>query len=426
MVASVTIAHDVADLGLADRGRARIEWSDRGMPVLRSIRDRFAAERPFEGVRIAACLHVTTETANFVRTLQVGGAEVRLAASNPLSTQDDTAAALVAEYGVSVFARHRTDHDTYRRHIDAALQAPPEIVLDDACDLVTALHADYADLIPGLRGGTEETTTGVIRLRAMAAAGALRIPIVAVTDTATNHLFDNRYGTGQSTLDAILRATNTLLAGATVVVAGFGYCGQGIAARMRGLGAHVVVTEVDPARALDAVLEGYTVLPMASAASVGDVFVTATGNAGVIREEHFAVMKDGVVLVNAGHFDLEVDVAWIAAHATSRRSDVRPHVDEYLMPNGRRLLVLAEGRVANLAAAEGHPAAVMDISFAVQALCAEGLLSHAPGEIPPGVLEVPAHIDREVARLKLAAMGVTIDTLTESQSAYLTSWGPSA
>ncbi|HEV2087015.1 MAG TPA: adenosylhomocysteinase, partial [Cryptosporangiaceae bacterium] len=360
----------------------------------------------------------------FVRTLQVGGAQVRLAASNPLSTQDDTAAALVAEYGVSVFARHRTDHATYRRHIDSALQAPPEILLDDACDLITALHTDYADLIPGLRGGTEETTTGVVRLRAMAAAGALRIPVVAVTDTATNHLFDNRYGTGQSTLDAILRATNTLLAGATVVVAGFGYCGQGVAARMRGLGAHVVVTEIDPARALDAALEGYTVLPMAKAAAVGDVFVTATGNSGVIRQEHFAVMKDGVLLVNAGHFDIEVDVAWIAANATTRRSDVRPHVDEYVMPDGRRLLVLAEGRVANLAAAEGHPAAVMDISFAVQALCAEGLLSHAAGEIPPGVLEVPGHIDREVARLKLAAMGVAIDTLTDAQSTYLTSWGP--
>jgi adenosylhomocysteinase len=415
----------VADLALAEHGRGRIEWADRSMPVLRSIRDRFAAEQPLAGVQIAACLHITAETANLVRTLQAGGAQIRVASSNPLSTQDDTAAALVAEYDVSVFARHRSDTVTYRRHIDAVLARPPALILDDACDLATALHTDYEDLLPGLRGGSEETTSGIVRLRAMAAAGALRYPVIAVTDTPTKNLLDNRFGTGQSTVDALLRATNMLLAGATVVVAGFGHVGQGVSSRLAGLGAHVVVTEVDPARALDAMLEGYQVMPMSEAAPRGDIFVTVTGNRDVLRAEHFALMKDGAVLANAGHFDLEIDVEWLGANSVRRREEVRPHVDEYMLADGRRLLLLAEGRVANLAGAEGHPAAVMDVSFAMQALVAEWLLTVPPGELDPAVLDVPPEIDREVARLKLAALGVGLDVLTATQAAYLTSWGPS-
>jgi adenosylhomocysteinase len=420
-MASQLVPHDVTDFGLADQGRNRIEWADRAMPVLRSIRERWVAQRPLDGIRVAACLHITTETANLVRTLHAGGADVRLAASNPLSTQDDTAAALVAEYGVSVFARYRTDRATYRGHLDAVLSNPPDIVLDDACDLMTALHTDYADFLPGVRGGCEETTTGVVRLRAMAAAGVLKYPVVAVTDSPTKHLFDNRYGTGQSTVDALLRSTNMLLAGATVVVAGFGHCGRGVAERLTGLGAQVVVTEVDPGRALDAVLDGYTVLPMAEAAKLGDVFVTVTGNRDVIGPEHLTVMKDGAVLANSGHFDVEIDVAWLAANAVAHHPRVRPNMDEFVLADGRRLLVMAEGRVANLAAAEGHPASVMDISFAVQALTVEWLLGleRSPGG---GVLEVPREIDREVARLKLAALGIEIDALTEPQAAYLTSW----
>ena len=424
MTRSRTVEYDVADLALGVSGRSRIEWSDRSMPVLRIIRERFARERPLSGVRIAACLHVTSETANLARALQAGGAEVRLAASNPLSTQDDVAAALVSEYGVSVFARHGTDPATYHRHIGAALEHGADFVMDDACDLVNALHTDYTDLLPGIRGGCEETTTGVLRLRAMAAANALRFPMIAVTDTATKNLFDNRYGTGQSTVDALMRATNMLLAGATVVVAGFGHCGKGVAERLSGLGAHVVVTEVDPARALEAVLEGYRVLPMAEAAPIGDVFVTVTGNRDVINGHHLAMMHDGVVLANAGHFDVEIDVAWLAENALAKNTGVRPNVDEYVLGGGRRVLVLADGRVANLAAAEGHPAAVMDISFAVQALTAEWVLANPPGLLPPGVLDVPGDLDRAVARLKLATRGVRIDQLTYPQEAYLTSWEP--
>jgi adenosylhomocysteinase len=356
-----------------------------------------------------------------VRTLHAGGAEVRIAASNPLSTQDDTAAALVAEYGVSVFARYRSDRATYRGHLDSVLSTPPEIVLDDACDLVTALHTDYADLLPGVRGGCEETTTGVVRLRAMAAAGALRYPVVAVTDSPTKRLFDNRYGTGQSTVDALLRSTNMLLAGATIVVAGFGPCGRGVAERAAGLGAHVVVTEVDPGRALEAVLEGYRVLPMAQAARLGDVFVTVSGNRDVIGPEHLTVLKDGAVLANSGHFDVEIDVAWLAANAVEHHRGVRPNMDQFVLADGRRLLVLGEGRVANLAAAEGHPAGVMDISFAVQTLTVEWLLGQGGSGIGT-VLEVPREIDQEVARLKLASLGIDIDGLTPSQAAYLTSW----
>jgi adenosylhomocysteinase len=416
------VPHDVTDLALAEQGKARIEWADRAMPVLRIIRERFEVERPLAGIRIAACLHITTETANLVRTLHAGGAEVRLAASNPHSTQDDTAAALVAEYGVSVFARYRTDQTTYQGHLDSVLAVAPDIVLDDACDLMTALHTDYSDLLPGVRGGCEETTTGVVRLRAMAAAGVLRYPAVAVTDSPSKHMFDNRYGTGQSTVDAILRSTNMLLAGATVVVAGFGHCGRGVAERLTGLGAQVVVTEVDPGRALAAVLDGYTVLPMGEAAKLGDVFVTVTGNRDVIGPEHFAVMKDSAVLANAGHFDIEIDVAWLAANAVAHHPRVRPNLDEFVLADGRRLLVMAEGRVANLAAAEGHPASVMDISFAVQALTVEWLLSLETNG--GAVLEVPREIDQEVARLKLAALGIEIDALTEPQVAYLTSWDP--
>ena len=416
------VQYDVADLGLAQHGHSRIEWADRAMPVLGAIRDRFAAQRPFEGVRIAACLNITAETANLVRTLQAGGAEIRLCASNPLSTQDDTAAALVTEYGVSVFARHRSDSVTYRQHLDAVLARPPELVLDDACDLATALHTDYQDLLAGLRGGCEETTSGIVRLRAMASAGALRYPVVAVTDTPTKNLVDNRIGTAQSSIDALLRSTNMLLAGANVVVAGFGNVGQGVAERLTGLGARVLVTEVDPGRALDAALTGYPVMTMAEAAPLGDVFITVTGNRDVIRAEHFALMKDGAVLANAGHFDLEIDVAWLAANAVERHLDVRPHVDEYVQQDGRRLLLVAEGRVANLAGAEGHPAAVMDIAFGIQALSAEWMLRNEPGALPAAVLEVPPGIDREIARLKLAALDVTLDILTEEQLAYLTSW----
>jgi adenosylhomocysteinase len=416
------VQHDVADLALASHGINRIEWADRSMPVLRAIRERFAAQRPFDGVRIAACLNITAETANLVRTLQAGGAEIRLAASNPLSTQDDTAAALVSEYEVSVFARHRSNTITYRQHLDAVLARPPALVLDDACDLATALHTDYQDLLPGLRGGCEETTSGVVRLRAMSSAGGLRYPVVAVTDTPTKNLVDNRIGTGQSTIDALMRSTNSLIAGANVVVAGFGYGGQGVAARLTGLGARVIVTEVDPGRALDATLTGYPVLSMNEAAKLGDIFITVTGNRDVIRSEHFALMKDGAVLANAGHFDLEIDVAWLNANAIERRLDVRPHVDEYVQADGRRLLLVAEGRVANLAGAEGHPAAVMDIAFGIQALSAEWLLRNEPGGLPPEVLDVPPGIDREIARLKLSALGVTLDVLTQAQQDYLTSW----
>jgi adenosylhomocysteinase len=414
------VRHDVTDPGLAERGRERVEWAERSMPVLVQIRERFAAARPLAGVRIAACLHVTAETANLLRVLHAGGAEVALAASNPLSTQDDTAAALVSAYGIGVFARQGVDRRGYYGHIDRALDIAPQLVLDDGCDLVTTLHTDRAELVPEVRGGCEETTTGVIRLRQMARSGDLRFPMVAVNDTGTKRMFDNRYGTGQSTLDAIMRATNMLLAGRTVVVAGYGSCGQGVAERARGLGAVVIVTEIDPARALDATMQGFRVLPMAEAAPIGDVFITATGNRGVLRAEHFAVMRDGAVLANSGHFDVEIDVRALAACATARRR-VRDRTEEYALPDGRRLLLLAEGRVVNLAAAEGHPAAVMDMSFAGQALSLAWLAEHGD-ELRPGVYDVPADIDAEVARLKLDSLGIAIDAITDDQAAYLTSW----
>jgi adenosylhomocysteinase len=412
---------DVSDSGLAYTGVRRIEWADRSMPVLRQIRERFEAEQPLRGVKRAACMHVTTETANLIRTLQAGGAEVALAASNPLSTQDDTAAALVKEFGAVVFARAGVDRTGYYRHIHQALEIGPDLVLDDGCDLVNTLHTERTDLLGTVKGGCEQTTTGVIRLHQMAREGALTFPMVAVNDTATKHMFDNRYGTGQSTLDGIIRATNTLLAGKTIVIAGFGYCGRGLAERARGLGARVVVTEIDPVKALDAVLQGFRVLPMAEAARYGDVFITVTGNRDVIGAEHLRVMKDGAILANSGHFDVEIDVRALADLSVDVHRGVRPHVDEYVLDDGRRLVLLAEGRLVNLAAAEGHPAAVMDMSFADQALtCA--WLAGTWGELAPGVYDVPAEIDTEVARLKLASMAIEIDALTADQEDYLSSW----
>ncbi|MGW8530079.1 adenosylhomocysteinase [Nocardiopsis sp. NPDC055824] len=416
-------AHEVADLGLARAGIRRVDWAEHSMPVLRSVRERFASERPLEGLRVAACLHVTAETANLLRALRAGGAEVALAASNPLSTQDDTAAALVAEYGVSVYAWAGMDPASYDRNLVTVLETRPHLILDDGCDLVNTAHADRPDLLEGVLGGCEQTTTGVIRLRRMSAEGELRLPMVAVNDTATKRMFDNRYGTGQSTIDGILRATNALLAGRTVVVAGFGYCGRGLAERARGMGARVVVTEVDPVKALDAVMQGYTVTTMEEAAPVGDVFVTVTGNRDVVRAEHLERMKDGAILANSGHFDLEIDLAALERLAVAVDRGVRDQAEEYVFADGRRVLLLSEGRLVNLGAAEGHPAAVMDMSFAVQALTTEWLAANHT-DMGPGVLEVPAGIDTEVARLELASLGVRIDSLTPGQEDYLRSWRP--
>ncbi|GAB3486487.1 adenosylhomocysteinase [Nocardiopsis coralliicola] len=413
--------HDVADLGLAQAGVRRVEWAERAMPALRRVRERFAAEQPLAGVRVAACMHVTAETANVLRTLTAGGAEVALAASNPVSTQDDTAAALVAEYGVSVFARAGVDPETYDRNLERVLQTGPQLLFDDGCDLVEIAHLRRPDLLAGIIGGCEQTTTGVIRLRGMTAEGALKLPMVAVNDTATKRMFDNRYGTGQSTIDGILRATNTMLAGRTVVVAGFGYCGSGLAERARGMGARVVVTEVDAVTALDAVMQGYTVLPMAEAAAVADVMVTVTGNRDVVRAEHIARLKDGAVLANAGHFDVEIDLVALEDAAVEVRPDVRPSADEYVLADGRRIVLLAEGRLVNLGAAEGHPAAVMDMSFSGQALTAAWLAEIGP-TLEPGVHDVPRRIDTQVARLELEALGVAIDHLTPQQEDYLSSW----
>lgn len=413
--------HDVADATLAPQGVRRIEWAERSMPVLRQIRERLAKERPFEGKRFAACMHMTTETAVLLRTLKAGGAELAACASNPLSTQDDTVAALVHEYGVSVFARNGVDRDGYYGHINSALDIAPDFVFDDGCDLVNTLHTARTELLAGVKGGCEETTTGVVRLRQMSESGALRFPMIAVNDTDTKRMFDNRYGTGQSSLDAIMRATNLLFAGTTVVVAGFGYCGKGLAQRAAGLGAHVIVTEIDPIKALDAVMQGYRVMPMAEAARIGDVFITVTSNRGVLRREHFEVMKDGVILANAGHFDVEVDVAALEELAAVKNSRIRHQTDEYVLADGRRLHLVAEGRLVNLGAAEGHPASVMDMSFADQALAAEWLtVNHA--ELTPGVYEVPTAIDQSVARLKLESMDMAIDSLTEDQNTYLNSW----
>lgn len=417
----MTVRHDIADAGLAAEGRKRIEWAERSMPVLAQIRERFAKSQPFAGVRIAACMHVTSETANLMRTLKVGGAEIALCASNPLSTQDDVAAALVHEYGISVFARNAIDREGYYSHINAALDIAPHQVFDDGCDLVNTLHTTRTELLAGITGGCEETTTGVIRLSQMAKDGALKFPMVAVNDTDTKHMFDNRYGTGQSTLDAVFRSTNFLLAGRTLVVAGFGYCGKGVAERARGMGADVIVTEIDPTKALDAMMQGFRVMPMIDAAAIGDVFITVTGNRDVLREEHFAVMKDGAIMANSGHFDIEIDVAWLEQKAAKKNPKIRHQTDEYVMSDGRRLLLLAEGRLVNLGAAEGHPAAVMDMSFSDQALTAQWLVAESKN-LKPGLHNVPEYIDKEVAKLKLKSMGGEIDTLTPAQDLYLNSW----
>ncbi len=412
--------HDVADLSLAEAGERRIQWADGQMPVLRQIRERFERERPLEGMTVAACLHVTTETANLVRALMAGGATVGLCASNPLSTQDDAAAALVDRHGAAVFAIHGEDHDTYYRHIDAVCDMRPQITMDDGADVISVLHGRRTDQLPEIVGGTEETTTGVIRLKALEAEGRLGFPIVAVNEANTKHLFDNRYGTGQSTLDGILRATNVLLAGSRVVVIGSGWCGRGVAMRAKGAGAHVIVCEVDPLRALEAVMDGYDVMPAVDAAREGDVFITVTGNRDVLARRHFDVMKDGAILANAGHFDVEINKDDLGAITKATR-EARPYVEEHVIEDGRRIYLLAEGRLVNLAAAEGHPAAVMDMSFANQALAAEHLARHG-GELEKKVYVVPEEIDAEIARLKLEAMGVEIDRLTELQERYLHSW----
>jgi len=418
--------YDISDISQADAGRQRIMWADRQMPVLESIRDRFAKTKPLAGMTIAACLHITTETANLLRTLQAGGAQVVAAASNPLSTQDDVAASLVKHDGIAVFARRGEDTETYYSHIDAVLDAKPQITMDDGCDLVSRAHSQRPDQVASIVAGTEETTTGVIRLRAMEQAGSLGYPIIAVNDANTKHMFDNRYGTGQSTLDGIIRATNILLAGKVIVVAGYGYCGKGVASRARGLGAQVVVTEIQPLPALEAVMDGFAVMPMEEAARVGDIFITVTGNRDVLRPEHFRVMKDGAVLANSGHFDVEIDLAGLAAMTTGeRRRMVRPMVEEFLVRgddgNDRRVQVIAEGRLVNLSAAEGHPASVMDMSFANQALSVEWLVTQR-AELSPRVYDVPRDIDASVAELKLATMGTTIDELTPAQREYLASW----
>jgi len=403
---------DIADKSLAPRGKLRIEWADRQMPVLQLIRRRFEQTTPLAGERIACCLHVTSETANLVRTLKAGGAQVALCASNPLSTQDEVAASLVEDFGVSVFAICGEDRDTYYRHVNQVLDIEPTITIDDGADLINTLHTSRTSIIAGIRAGMEETTTGVIRLRAMAADGALRYPVIAVNDADTKHLFDNYYGTGQSTIDGILRATNILLAGKTFVVCGYGQCGRGVAMRARGMGANVIVVEVSPLAALQAAMDGYRVMPIAQAARIGDIFVTVTGDISVIRKEHFDVMRDGAILCNAGHFDVEVDLNALAEMAVSRRQ-VRPGMEEFQLADGRSLFVLGEGRLVNLAAAEGHPAAVMDMSFANQALCAEFVCS---GErLPIQVHSVPSQIDQQVAALKLQAMGIEIDQLTPQQ-----------
>ena len=412
--------HDAKDLSLAAAGRLRVEWAEHSMPVLRQIRERFAKEQPLAGIRVGACLHVTTETAVLMTTLKAGGARVALCASNPLSTQDDVAAALVKEFDTPVFAQKGEDTARYYRHIQAVLAINPQITMDDGADLITTLHGAERPRLPGIIGGTEETTTGVIRLRAMERDGVLAYPIIAVNDADTKHLFDNRYGTGQSTIDGILRATNTLLAGKIIVVSGYGMCGRGVASRARGMGAQVVITEVDALRALEAVMEGYQVLPMSRAAEVGDLFVTVTGNTSVIRKEHFPRMKDGAILANSGHFNVEIDLEALGALSRSRRA-VRPFVEEFVLPGDRRIYVLGEGRLINLTAAEGHPAAVMDMSFANQALSAEHLVKQGK-TLEKRVYGVPREIDREIARLKLASMDIQVDELTPDQETYLSSW----
>jgi adenosylhomocysteinase len=412
--------YDIKDVSLAPGGRHRMEWAAQEMPVLRGIGDQFAAERPFEGLRIAGCMHVTTETANLLIALQAGGADVVLAASNPLSTQDDVAAALVAHYEIPVYAKKGEDNDTYFRHVNAILDHKPHIVMDDGADVASTLHKSRRELLPNLLGGTEETTTGVIRLRALAAEGRLEYPVIAVNDALTKHMFDNRYGTGQSTMDGIIRATNYLIAGRVFVVAGYGWCSRGVAMRARGLGANVIVTEVDPLKALEAVMDGYRVMPMAEAAKEGEIFLTATGDISVIDMHHMEMMKDGALVANSGHFDVEINIRKLAELAGEPKR-VRPFVDQYTLPSGRRINVLGEGRLINLAAAEGHPASVMDMSFAGQALAAKYLVDNK-GKLANEVFGVPTEVDQDIARIKLAAMGIKIDTLTPEQAKYLVSW----
>ena len=417
---TITTRGHVANPALAGEGVRRIEWAAREMPVVRQIRERFAKEQPLKGVRLSACLHVTSETANLALALRDGGADVRLAASNPLSTQDEVAAALDVEYGIPTFAIKGEDTDTYFRHLAEAVGHGPQLTMDDGADLVALLHRDRRELLADVVGGTEETTTGVVRLRALARAGRLAYPIIAVNEADTKHFFDNRYGTGQSTLDGITRATNMLIAGKTVVVCGYGWCGKGVAKRAGGMGAHVVVTEVQPIRALEAVMDGFRVMPIAEAARLGDIFITVTGDVNVIDRSSFELMHSGAVLANSGHFDSEINLPALAEMTESRRM-LRPFVEEYRLMDGRSLVVLAEGRLVNLSAAEGHPASVMDMSFANQALCAE-YLAREHRNLQPGVYDVPRDIDETVARLKLDAMGITIDTLTEEQERYLRSW----
>ncbi|MCK9229312.1 MAG: adenosylhomocysteinase [Syntrophales bacterium] len=412
--------YDIADIDLADKGRSSVQWANKSMPVLNSIRERFERERPLAGIRLGACLHVTTETASLMDTLKAGGAEVALCASNPLSTQDYVAAYLVKHSGIPVFAIRGEDRDTYYRHIDAVLDIAPAITMDDGADLVSRIHADRRDLIPGIIGGTEETTTGVIRLRAMAASGVLQFPLIAVNDADTKHLFDNRYGTGQSTVDGIIRATNRLLAGSVFVICGYGWCSRGVAMRAHGMGANIIITETDPLRALEAVMDGYRVMPIAEAAQTGDFFCTLTGNINVIRKEHFLSMKDGAIVSNSGHFNVELDIEGLKEIA-EYRGRVREHIDEYRLDDGRLIYLLGEGRLINLAAAEGHPSSVMDMSFANQALSAEYLAGSGKG-LKKIVYSVPRDIDQEISRLKLASLGISIDTLTEEQSRYLNSW----
>jgi adenosylhomocysteinase len=411
---------DIKDKTLAEGGRRRIKWAEREMPVLRSIYERFVKERPFEGVRMSACLHVTTETANLMKTLQAGGADVVLVASNPLSTQDDVAASLVMHNEIPVHAIKGEDNVTYYKHINAAIDHKPHITMDDGADVVSTLHKDRRELLENVIGGTEETTTGVIRLRAMAADGALAFPVVAVNDAMTKHFFDNRYGTGQSTMDGIIRATNVLIAGKTFVVGGYGWCARGLAMRARGMGANVIVTEIDPLKALEAVMDGFRVMPMLEAAQIGDIFCTLTGDLHVLDKHHFEVMKDGAIISNSGHFNVEINIPALESLA-EEKIRVRPMIDQYLLPDGRRLNLLAEGRLVNLAAAEGHPSSVMDMSFANQALSAEFMVKNAD-KLENRVYEVPAEIDAEIARLKLEAMDINIDVLTEEQTKYLNSW----
>ena len=420
MTTTLQFKYDVKDISLAAQGKQRIEWAGREMPVLRQIQDRFAQEKPLAGIRISACCHVTTETAHLAIALKAGGADAILIASNPLSTQDDVAASLVVDYGIPVFALRGEDSATYHRHVETALDHRPNIIIDDGSDVVATLVKERQAQLEDIIGTTEETTTGIVRLRAMFKDGVLSFPAMNVNDADTKHFFDNRYGTGQSTLDGIIRATNVLLAGKTIVVAGYGWCGKGVALRARGLGSNVIVTEIDPTRAIEAVMDGFRVLPMDEAAPQGDLFITVTGNKHVIRTEHFDVMKDGAMVCNSGHFDIEIDLKSLGAKATEVK-DVRNFTQQYQLPSGKSIIVLGEGRLINLAAAEGHPSAVMDMSFANQALACEYLVKNK-GKLEPGIHSIPVELDKEIARLKLQAMGIKIDTLTPEQTEYINSW----